>query len=482
MEKDSLKLKPTSQRRNPNERMQWWRLASLVLLAVVSVLSGYQGYSQKPIIADSYEQLIVREDRPGEMTPSYPSAKLSLAGDKDNEPANAPLANYRATLNLLKKSYYGAPLDKKQTRRLTYEAIRGMIYSLKDQFSSFLDPDDWSQMIATTEGDFEGIGALLIQERDRLKVVRPIEGSPAEFAGIKADDYIVSVDGEEVTGKTLNDVVRKIKGKEGTKVKVGFLHGTVRTEATLTRALVEPPVVQFWMESEADKIGHIVLNEFNEKSVPQLQKAYEKLSEQGMKGLVFDVRYNPGGLLESAVDITSLFVPKNLVPELKNVVVYTVEGDGKEKEMRLRTPEFVIKRIPTVLLVNGSTASAAEIVSGALKDYGIATLIGERTYGKGRVQTLYPLEDGSALRLTTSLYYPPLHYDLNFERDDDGAKREGTGGILPDIELKQSPNWRAEDFKDKANDTQLLAAIRFLQARLNGKTISEAQTEIKTQN
>ena len=390
-----------------------------------------------------------------------------------------PLDNYRASLTLLKKSYYHGPIDARRTRTLTYEAIRGMLGSLRDQFTSFLDPDDWSQMKATTEGDFEGIGALLEQDGSQVRIVRPIETSPAEAAGIKTDDVVVSVDGVAVRGQGVNDVVHRIKGQEGTKVRLGIQRGKATLEFSLTRALIEPPVVQHWMEDRGNKIGHIVLSEFNEKSIAQMHRAYGELTAQGMRALIFDLRYNPGGLLETAEDVASLFIPRDQDTDLRNVVVYIHEGTGREKGDRLRTPGFTVKRMPTVVLVNGNSASASEIVSGALKDYGIATLIGERTYGKGRVQTLYPLDDGSALRLTTALYYPPRHYDINFERDPDGAKIEGTGGILPDIEVKQSPKWHAEDFKDKVNDLQLQSAVEFLRSRLNGKTVAEAREQLQ---
>ena len=278
----------------------------------------------------------------------------------------------------------------------------------------------------------------------------------------------------------VNDVVHKIKGQEGTKVRLGILRGKAILEFTLKRALIEPPVVQHWMEDRDNKIGHILLSEFNEKSIAQIQKAYRDLNEQGVRALVFDLRYNPGGLLETAEDVASLFIPKDHESDLHNVVVFIHEGSGKEKGDRLRTPEFGIKRLPMVVLVNGNSASASEIVSGAIKDYGMATLMGERTYGKGRVQTLYPLDDGSALRLTTALYYPPRHYDINFERDLEGQKIEGTGGILPDIEVKQSTKWHAEDFKDKVNDLQLQAAVDFLRSRLNGKTVAEAREQLQS--
>jgi carboxyl-terminal processing protease len=459
----------------------WSRLTlipAVVGLISTSVIFGYASSELRPSRPDNAEVSVIQTARVDADDQSREA--LPEISPRERDRAQDPLNNYKATLALLKKNYYGAPLDSKKTQQLTYEAIRGMLGSLRDQFTSFLDPDDRNQMKATTEGDFEGIGALLEQDGSQVKIVRPIETSPAEAVGIKADDIIIGVDGVSVKGQPLNDVVRQIKGKEGTQVRIRVQRGNSALEFTIVRALVEPPVVQHWMEDSDNRIGHIVLSEFNEKSIAQIRKAYEDLSAQGMRALVFDLRYNPGGLLETAEDVASLFIPKGQNSELHNVVVYIHEGTGKEKGVRLHSPDFAMKRMPMVVLVNGSSASASEIVSGAIKDYGVATLIGERTYGKGRVQTLFPLDDGSALRLTTALYFPPRHYDINFERDPEGAKIEGTGGILPDIEVKQSPKWHQEDFKDKANDTQLLSALNFLRARLDGKTIAEAKEQVQT--
>ncbi len=401
--------------------------------------------------------------------------------DSGTDSANDPLANYKTTLALLKKNYYGAPIDAKKTQQLTYESIRGMLGSLKDQFTSFLDPDEWGQMQIMTRGDFEGIGALLQPEGAQVKVARPIENSPAEKAGIKSDDVIVTVDAKPIKGKNLNDVVRLIKGKGGTKVTLGILRGKKELTFRITRARVEPPIVQHWMEDTQDGIGHIVLSEFNEKSIEQTEAAYEDLERKGMKALVFDLRFNPGGLLEVAIDVASLFIPPDENPALKNVVVYIREGSGREQGRTLRPLESRHKSIPLAVLVNDNSASASEIVTGAIKDYGVGTIIGERTFGKGKVQTLFPLAEGQAgaLRLTTALYFPPKKKDINFAHDDDGNRIPGTGGILPDIEVKQSPKWKMEDFRDKVNDVQLHKAIEFLRAKVHGATTAQAITQVQ---
>jgi carboxyl-terminal processing protease len=409
----------------------------------------------------------------------FPQSGGSDSDSGDSAQADDPLDNYKTALSLLKKEYYGPPIDAPKTQQLTYEAIRGMLDSLKDQFTSFLDPEDWSQMQATTRGDFEGIGALLQQDETTkmIKVVRPIETSPAEKVGIKADDEIVRVDGKSVIGKNLNDVVGMIKGKSGTVVHLTIVRGKKTVEFTIRRALVEPPIVKYWMEDTQAKIGHIVLTDFNEKSIEQMDKAFSDLERQGMRALIFDLRGNPGGLLNVAIDVASVFIPSDQNKEMDNAVVWVKEGSGKEQAYRLKESEFTHPRIPLVVLTNGSSASASEIVSGAIKDYGVGTLIGERTFGKGLVQSLFSLDDNSALRLTTAKYYTPKHTDINRKRDSDGDPIPGSGGIVPDIEIKQSSKWK-EDFKDKTNDLQLQKAIQFLRARLNGESVAQATAAI----
>jgi len=389
---------------------------------------------------------------------------------------NDPLANYEATLDLLKQNYYGAPITSNKTRQLTYEAIRGMLGSLRDQFTSYLDPDEWTDMEAMTEGDFDGIGAILEQDGPDVRIEQPIENNPAERAGIKAGDVILSVDGKSIKGKTIEDAVRLIKGPRNTRVRLGVLRGKKTLEFVITRALIETPVVKHWMEDGDAKIGHIELSEFNKKSVQQMNAAFADLERQGMKALIFDLRDNPGGLLETAVDVASMFIPQNTRPELDNNVVIIHYGSGKEEGMPLRPLEHTHKQLPLVLLVNGNSASASEIVTGAIKDYGVGTIVGERTFGKGKVQTLFEMPQGrdGALRLTTALYYPPSHHDINFERDEDGNRIEGTGGILPDVPVRGWPERKEGDFSDKAHDNQLHAAVAFLKARLAKKSVAEA--------
>lgn len=454
-------------------------VSAMLALIATSVLVGYAGEAIVAGVEGNGARNSHRLTRTAWLSPQEKNG--TAPSDTEAQPAE-PLENYKEALNILQKEYYGPPIDAKQSRQLTYEAIRGMLDTLKDQFTSFLDPDDWSQMQASTKGDFEGIGALLSQdppEHGQIKVVRPIETSPAERAGVKTDDVITRVDGVSVIGRDLNEVVNKIKGKRGTTVKIGIVRGKEQMEFTITRALVEPPVVKHWMEDPTNKIGHIVLMEFNEKSMAQLDHAYSDLKSQGMKALVFDLRYNPGGLLNVAIDVASMFIPADRNKDLNNAVVYVKEGSGKEQPLRLRDRDYSTRSMPMVVLTNGMSASASEIVSGAFKDYGVATIMGERTFGKGLVQTLFPLDDRSALRLTTAKYYTPKHTDINRKRDEDGDPIPASGGIVPDVEVKQSPKWKAEDFKDKKNDLQLAKALDFLRARLTGMNVAQATEQVQ---
>lgn len=387
---------------------------------------------------------------------------------------DGPYQAYQEALKIIKDQYYAPEeFNRKKKKELTYAAIRGMLYSLNDPFTSFLDPDEWQQMQQTTRGDFDGIGAVLEPYGEDVRVARPIPGTPAYNAGVKAGDLVMSVEAADLkTGKlvktstlkkNINEVVKLIKGPAGSKVKLTLMRkgATTPIEVSLVRAHIEPPVVQSWMEDTENKIGHVVLNEFNEKSRDQLDKAIETLSGQGMKALVFDLRYNPGGLLTVAVDVGSRFIEDG-------PVVILQEKNGQRQGLNARTYRKHMT-IPFVVLVNENSASASEIVSGAIKDKGTGKIIGEHTFGKGLVQTLLPLEDGSALRLTTAKYFTPNGNDINNKYDDEHRPMRNTGGVKPDIVVKQSPDWADQDFEDKKNDTQLQKALETLRAQLGVK-------------
>lgn len=380
---------------------------------------------------------------------------------------------YKEAIEVLQREYFYS--DKvngnKKFRELTYNAIRGMLYALNDPFTSFLDPEAWAQMQQATRGDFEGIGAVLEPFGEDVRVLRPIPGTPAFKAGLKPRDIIMSVaqvdsngkPGKAVTtlGMDINEVVKLIKGPSGTKVAISVMRKGASKPVTfvITRAHIEPPVVQAWMEDKENKIGRILLNEFNEKSGRQFDKALSDLEKQGMRALIFDLRYNPGGLLNVAVEIGSRFVDRG-------PIVVIQSKTGQREELYARPSLRMKKRYPLVVLINESSASASEIVAGAIQDNGLGTLVGQHTFGKGLVQTLLQLSDNSALRLTTQKYFTSKGKDISNKYDEEHRPIFGTGGIKPDVEVKQSEEWVDQNFEDKVHDTQLQKALEILRTRL----------------
>lgn len=394
------------------------------------------------------------------------------AGVARAQAPTGPLEAFSEALSVLKRDYAKAPVNDKKTKELTYAAIQGMLTALNDPFTGFLDPEDWLSMQQATQGSFEGIGAVLEPYGRDVRVVRPLPGSPAFKVGLKAKDIIFSVGAHNpktgkvikttpTLGKGINEVVKLIKGPQGTKVTIAVMRtGAPRPlKFTLTRQHIEPPVVDYWMEDEERKIGRIVLSEFNERADTQFERAWMNLKQKGMRALVFDLRYNPGGLLEVSIQIGSRFINQGPI-----VIVQEKNGRRHSIYSQSRVPK--IGDMPLAVLINESSASASEIVAGAIKDHGRGTLIGQHTFGKGLVQTLFPLADGSALRLTTSKYFTPNGRDINNKYDEEHRPIFGTGGIIPDVEVEQSPDWVDQDFQDKANDTQLKTALEVLRAKL----------------
>lgn len=393
------------------------------------------------------------------------------------EDTDVTFAAYAEALDVLKHEYAPTAIDAKKTKELTYAAIEGMLASLNDPFTGFLDQDEWRQMQQTTQGSFEGIGAVLEPVGKDVRVVRPLPGSPATKAGVKAGDTILSVGTHDIkTGKLIkttptlgmdiSSVVKLIKGPKGTRVTITMLRRGAPKPISfvLTRMHIEPPVVTSKMADPVRKVGHIVLNEFNEKSAVQLDKAVSELQAQGMKGLVFDLRYNPGGLLTAAVEVASRFVSSG-------PVVLVQEKNGRRAAIRTRRVQRYTG-IPIVVLINENSASASEIVAGAIKDTKAGTLVGKHTFGKGLVQTLFPLANDTALRLTTAKYFTPSGRDINNKFDEEHRPIFNTGGIAPDIEVEQSKLWLDQDFEDTKNDTQLARAVAEVHKQMAAGVVS----------
>src|SRR5690242_3816014 len=326
------------------------------------------------------------------------------ASDADNARANMELFN--DALQKIRSEYVdGKDLTYQQ---LVYSALKGVVGKL-DPHSEFLDADSFQQLQDDTEGQFGGLGLVVSLKGGYVTVVSPMDDTPGFRAGILAGDRIIKVEGQSVDKVPLNDVVKELRGDPGSEVTITIERpssGETKT-VTLTRAVIQMTMVkdingEKEFPLDASKIGYIHITQFGDNTGNELQSALDKLKSQGMKGLILDLRWNPGGLLEQAVEVCQKFLPRGqLVVSTEGrhmVEKYFARGDGDE-----------IKGVPIVVLVNLGSASAAEIVTGCLQDLNRAIVLGEKTFGKGSVQTIFPLEDGSALKLTVAKYYTPSH-------------------------------------------------------------------------
>ena len=276
---------------------------------------------------------------------------------------------------------------------------RGLINSLGDPYSVYYSKEEFSELTESYNGEYSGIGAYISQNMDTLEIYisRPMPGSPAEEAGLLPNDYIYEVDGENVVGQDLNVVVSKIKGPEGSTVDIGIKHdnkGEIET-VTVGRRTIEVTMVEH--EMLEDNIGRIWILEFEGKTLSQFEKAYDDLISQGMEGLIIDLRDNPGGDLDVVTKLADKFLDEG-------IIVYTKNRNGKGDVFK---SDAECEKIPIVILTNKNSASASEILTGSLKDRGVAVVVGETTFGKGIVQSVLSLADGSGIKITDSEYYLP---------------------------------------------------------------------------
>lgn len=295
-------------------------------------------------------------------------------------------------------------VDKTDPKKLVYGALQGMVNTL-DPFSQFMPPEEYKEMQTETSGEFGGLGIEIAVKDEHLTVISPIEGTPAEKAGIKAGDLIVKIGVEKTDGMSINEAVKRLRGKVGTKVTITILRAGLAEpfDVTIVRDKIKIESIRSYMLP--GRIGYIRVTEFIQHTTDDFQKAFHDLEKDGrLKGLVLDLRNDPGGLLEEAVGVSDFFAEKG------NMIVFTKgRGPNQTQEFKASGGEKFDKRTPVVVLVNEGSASGAEIVAGCLKDLKRAVLIGTKTFGKGSVQTILPLEnsDGAALRLTMAKYYTP---------------------------------------------------------------------------
>lgn len=348
-------------------------------------------------------------------------SKLVLVSD-----SGVNMAGVSAKLNAIQSLVDQLFLFDYEEEELENGIYEGYVSALGDPYTCYYTKDAYQDMMEGSQGTYYGIGIMISQEVESQKVlvIRVFSGSPAEEAGIEAGDYIMEVEGHEVTGMDLNEVVTYIKGAEGTtaEIKVHRNEEPDLLKFDVERRQVDVDTVYSRMLDE--ETGYLELTEFDSVSTEQFQKAVQNLQEQGMKGLVLDLRDNPGGLLDVAVDIADILIDTG-------TVVTISDKNGKAQEYEAVNAGAL--DVPLTVLVNGNSASASEVLSGCLKDYGAATLVGTQTFGKGIVQTIYPFADGTAMKITTAHYYTPEGTDIH-----------GTG-ITPDVVIEDDPDTEEVD-------------------------------------
>lgn len=350
-------------------------------------------------------------------------ARIYLSAPRATDQKDSPNANLELFANVLEKvrnSYVdGTNLTY---RNLIYSSLKGMIGSL-DPHSEFMDATGYQQLQDDTEGQFGGLGLVVGMKNNFITIIAPMEDTPGFRAGILSGDRIIAINGVGTDKVSLSDAVRQLRGKPGTDVTVTVerpSNGTVKNY-TLTRAIISMDMVkdingQKKFPLGEDKIGYLRITQFGDKTGDELEAAIQKLKAQGMKGLILDLRWNPGGLLDEAVKVCQKFLPRG------QLVVTTEGRDARENSVRRAAgsgDELV--GVPVVVLANLGSASASEIVTGCLQDLHRAVVLGEKTFGKGSVQSIFPLDDGSALKLTVAKYYTPSHKVIHQQ------------GITPDI-------------------------------------------------
>jgi carboxyl-terminal processing protease len=305
------------------------------------------------------------------------------------------------------KDFYVQPIGDK---KLLEDAIRGMLSGL-DPHSEYLDQDSYKTLLMTTSGAFGGLGIEVTGEYGVLKVISPIDETPAAKAGIKSGDYIVAIDGKLVNEMTLNEAVDKMRGKKGTEVKLTILRKGSKAPLNFKLTRDEIRITSVKSNMLDNGFGYIRISEFQEPTTELLVAAIKKLQQEAggqLKGLVLDLRNNPGGLLETAVQVADVFLDsKKLNNRFNDMIVYTEGRIPSSKYSAKATGTDLLHGIPMVVLVNEGSASASEIVAGALQDYHRAVVVGITSFGKGSVQTVLPLDETHAIKLTTALYHTP---------------------------------------------------------------------------
>jgi carboxyl-terminal processing protease len=339
----------------------------------------------------------------------------TFVGDKNS-------ALVREAMNVIKDDYY----RKVDTTKLVNTGLAAAVKSLNDRFSNYFDPGAYKAFQRQTNGQFSGVGMTVAESKRGLKVTHTYSGSPASKAGIKAGDLIVAVNGASIAGKSSNASTALIRGKAGTPVTLTVVSNGHKRTAKLTRQDITVPLVASRLiHYHGHQIAYVELSQFGDGAHTQVGDAVRKRLAQGAKGIVLDLRGNPGGLLDEAVYTSSLFVPTG--------VIVSTDGRARPRHVYNATGGAISTKIPIVVLVDRNTASAAEIVTGALQDHHRATVVGTNTFGKGVFQEIQPLSNGGALDITVGEYFTPDGHNLG-----GGGVKEGAG-LTPNVRAQDNP-------------------------------------------
>ncbi len=363
-----------------------------------------------------------------------------------NEEVYKKLELFEHALAIVRSDYVEEP----KTDQLIYGALKGMLATL-DPYSQFLDPDSYNELKVDTEGEFGGLGIEITIKDDLLTIITPIDDTPAYQAGLQALDRIVKIDGQPTRGITVVDAVKKLRGKPKTTVTLTILR---EKDAQLKDVALERAIIKIKSIREAtlldDHIGYVRISDFRENTTQDLEAALNQLKTQSMEGLILDLRNNPGGLLDVAVSVSELFLNRHQL-------IVTTKGrlKNQNQEMRARM-DGPVSDVPLVVLINEGSASASEIVAGAVQDHHRGIIVGTKSHGKASVQTIFPLKDGSALRLTTSKYFTPTGRSIHGQ------------GIPPDVEV---PLERHPEEKEQSKDQHTKEL--FDQIEAGGTAVSE---------
>lgn len=365
------------------------------------------------------------------------------ANDTEDEDASADTNAILSKLSILETiidKYYLEEVDEEGFADGIY---KGLVSSLGDPYSTYYTADEYTALMESSTGVYCGIGATVSQNVNTgvITIVKPFVTGPAYEVGILPGDILYTVDGKEVTGADLTEVVSNMKGTEGTTVEISVIRDGEEEPLnfTVTRRMIEVPTIEYNMMD--DKIGYVSVAEFDEVTSTQFKNAVNDLMDQGMVGLVIDLRNNPGGRLDTVVDMLDFMLPEGLI-------VYTEDKYGNREEEHSTDAEKF--DLPLTVLINGNSASASEVFAGAIQDYGIGTIVGTTSFGKGIVQNIIPLYDGTAIKVTVSKYYTP-----------NGRNIHGIG-ITPDVEVELDEDLKQVVEIDQEKDNQLKEATKVI--------------------